>query len=114
MTEFIFENEEDLSQLPTRLLNTWATIDGWSFKRRSGVLHFESREKQSVKTLQEQVAELRDTIKALITANQERNNIESRQKQSVKTLQDQFKELGDIITALIAANGLILPEPPTH
>jgi hypothetical protein len=69
MTEFIFENEEDLNQLPTRLLNIWSTIDGWSFKRRNGIIHFEAREKQSVKTLQQQVKELGDIIQALIAAN---------------------------------------------
>jgi hypothetical protein len=66
MIEFIFDNEEELNQLPTRLLNTWATIPDWTFKRRSGVLHFEPREKQSVKTLQEEVAELKTIIKNIL------------------------------------------------
>jgi hypothetical protein len=69
MTEFIFENEEELNELPTRLLNTWHKVDGWTFRRRSGVLHFERLEKKAVKTLQDQVAELRAVIATLIKVN---------------------------------------------
>jgi hypothetical protein len=69
MIEAIFNSEEELHQLPTRLLNTWSLIDGWTFKRRSGILHFEPVEKKAIRTLQDQVNELRNIIKILIANN---------------------------------------------
>jgi hypothetical protein len=69
MIEYLFENEEEMHQLPTRILNTWVNIDGYSFKRQHEVLRFQRKEKQAVKTLQDEVAELRAIIMALIRAN---------------------------------------------
>jgi hypothetical protein len=69
MIEYLFENEEEIHQLPTRVLNTWVNIDGYSFKRQHEVLRFQRKEKQAVKTLQDEVAELRAIIMALIRAN---------------------------------------------
>jgi hypothetical protein len=70
MIEYLFENEEELHQLPTRLLNTWVNIDGWNFKRQHEMLRFQRKEKEAVKTLQDQVLELRTIINALIVTNQ--------------------------------------------
>jgi hypothetical protein len=58
-----------MHQLPTRVLNTWVNIDGYSFKRQHEVLRFQRKEKQGVRTLQDEVAELRATILALIRLN---------------------------------------------
>jgi ribonuclease HI len=69
MIEYLFENEEELHQLPTRVLNTWVNIGGWGFKRQHEVLRFQRKEKQAVKTLQDEVAELRAIIMALIRTN---------------------------------------------
>jgi hypothetical protein len=69
MIEMIFNNKEDIQQLPTRLLNTWSVIDGWTFKRRSGIVCFEPAEKKAVRSLQHEVKELRNIIKILIATN---------------------------------------------
>jgi hypothetical protein len=66
MIEFAFENEEVLSQLPTRLLNIWQTIKGWRFMRHSGRVSFTRQEKDTVRTLQEDVEELRTIVSRII------------------------------------------------
>jgi hypothetical protein len=69
MIEYLFENQEELNMIPTRELNIWASIDGYVFKRRVGILCFEPKNPKAVRTLQDQVAELRSIIKALIATN---------------------------------------------
>jgi hypothetical protein len=69
MTEYLFENEEDLALVPTRILNTWLNIKDYHFKKRRGVLQIMPAQKQAVRTLQDQVNELRNIIKILIANN---------------------------------------------
>jgi hypothetical protein len=69
MTEYLFENEDELAQFPSRILNAWAKVDGWRFRRQNGVLCFMRVAKEAVRSLNDDVAELRSIIKRLIVEN---------------------------------------------
>jgi hypothetical protein len=69
MIEYVFECEEELANIPTHLLNTWAKIDGWTFIRHRGNLRFMRKKKDSVRNLNEDIQELRSILSRLIIAN---------------------------------------------